>query len=188
MDDTDLYVWLPELKTSEEVWREMQDSVLIWGELLNVTGGALKPEKCYWSLVDYACYNGTWEYATLVNRELLIPLPDGRKVPIKQLDVNQSEKMLGVWSCADGDDTAHFTKRVLPKLDAWISRTTNGHLPAKLNWMSYKFKLWPGLRYGLATLSTPLSVAQTILGNCDYKILPLLGVNRHVKRGYRTLP
>ena len=47
VDNTDLYVWLPELKTAEEVWEEMQDSVLIWGELLNVSGGGLKPEKCY---------------------------------------------------------------------------------------------------------------------------------------------
>ena len=42
--------------------------------------------------------------------------------------------------------------------------------------------------YGIATLATPLTVARTMLGNCDYKILPLLGVNRHIKKGYRTLP
>ena len=47
VDDSDLYVWLPGQKGALEVFREMQASVLMWGNLLCVSGGALKPEKCY---------------------------------------------------------------------------------------------------------------------------------------------
>ena len=30
----------------------------MWGELLNANGEALKPEKCFWYLVDYECVEG----------------------------------------------------------------------------------------------------------------------------------
>ena len=47
-DDTDLNVMGDNLRTSEQVYREMQDSLYVWGDLLLCTGGALKPEKYFW--------------------------------------------------------------------------------------------------------------------------------------------
>ncbi len=35
-------------------------------------------------------------------------------------------------------------------------RWCNQHLPAKLGWIAYHFKLWVGVRYGLVALATPL--------------------------------
>jgi hypothetical protein len=52
--------------------------------LLNATGGALKPEKCFWYLIDYICKEGEWKYAEMVPREMVITNPDGTKSPIKQ--------------------------------------------------------------------------------------------------------
>ena len=49
--------------------------------------------------------------------------------------------------------------------------------------MSYRLKLWPGIRYGIATLATPLKTASSLLDVWDYKMLSFLGVNRHIKRG-----
>ena len=189
VDDTDLVVYLPELKDSASVFREMQESVSEWGHLLCSTGGALKPEKCYWYMIDYECNEfGIWNYAACVNQELLIPLPDGTMVPIQQLGVYESREMLGVWSCPAGDDTKHIEEKVLKRVKVWVERTTNGHLPARFAWVSYKFKLWPGMRYGLATLATPLRVAQGLLRGVERSMLPFLGVNRNIKRGWRTLP
>jgi hypothetical protein len=64
---------------------------------------------------------------------------------------------------------------------------TNGHLPARLGWIAYKFKLLPGIGYGLSTLATPLSTAQDTLRKENFCILPFLGINRNVKREWRTL-
>ena len=54
--------------------------------------------------------------------------------------------------------------------------------------MSYRLKLWTGLRYGIAKLATPLEKVQSLLDNCNFKMLSFLGVNRHIKRGWRRLP
>ena len=58
-----------------------------------------------------------------------------------------------------------------------ISKMKNGHLPACLGWVAYKFKLWPGVRYRLATLAMPLEAAQKAPQGKNFHILPFLGVN-----------
>jgi hypothetical protein len=63
----------------------------------------------------------------------------------------------------------------------------NGHLPAKLGWIAYRFKLWAGVRYGLAVLATPLSTATEVLKKQNFRLLLFLGVNQNVKREWRTI-
>ena len=100
VDDADLYAWLPALKTSAEVWQEMQSSVNEWGGLLISTGGALKPEKCYWYNIGYKFLcDGSWVYEDNTQKTLTVPLPDGSRAAIQHLPVTEHEKMLGVYSC-----------------------------------------------------------------------------------------
>ncbi len=74
------------------------------------------------------------------------------------------------------------------KYGQWIDKSTNGHLPCRLNWISYRFKLFPGIRYSLATLATTTSQVDTLLQQLDNRALPLLGVNRAIKREWRNIP
>jgi hypothetical protein len=188
VDDTDLIITQPHYRTSNDVRLDVQKSVDMWAYLLNSTGGSLNPEKCYWYMVDYVCIDGEWKYAPQVDWQVTIPMPDGSKHPITQLDVTESQKMLGVWSNPTGIDSDHLKKHVIGKYRTWVDRSSNGHLPNRYNHTSYKYKLWPGLRYGLATLATPTSQLHDLLRNLDYRTLPLLGVNCSIKREWRTLP
>jgi hypothetical protein len=86
----------------------------------------------------------------------MIPLPDGLDVDICQGEVSTAEKTLKVWSAVDGNDDKHLEENVMRRVGKWNSKMTNGHLPAKLGWVAYRFKLWPGVCYGLATLAMPL--------------------------------
>jgi hypothetical protein len=98
-----------------------------------------------------------------------------------------AEKAVGVWSTVDGDDKEHLLNNTTDRFMKWTSKMTNGHLPAQLSWIAYKFKLWPGIRYGLATLAMPLSLAQATLQKENFCILPFMGINRNMKREWRTL-
>jgi hypothetical protein len=51
----------------------------------------------------------------------------------------------------------------------------NGHLPSHIAWIAYKHQLWPGLRYGLGTMTNDLEVANKLLNKTDYKMLNILG-------------
>jgi hypothetical protein len=64
---------------------------------------------------------------------------------------------------------------------------TNGHLPVKLGRVAYRFKLWPGVCYGLALLAMPLKTAAWLLSPKKIQTLTFLGVNKNVKRKWQTI-
>ncbi len=95
--------------------------------------------------------------------------------------------MLGVWSNPIGSDKRHLKEVVVGKMKQWASRIKNAHLPVHLVWKAYRYKLWPGVRYGIVTLATPMSVTTSLLHSLEFEILRSMGVNRHVKMEWRTL-
>jgi hypothetical protein len=54
-------------------------------------------------------------------------------------------------------------------------------------WVAYKLQLWPGLRYGLGTMTYDIEAAASTLNETDYKILNVLGVACTVTKGLRML-
>ena len=187
VDDTDLYVWKEGLRSAASLWAETQESTTAWASLLAATGGAPKPHKCYTYLVDYH-YDGIegWTYVDTSNYELDIQLPDGSKHTISAHHPGHCEKTLGVYLAPSDYSTTHLTKLLL-KVEVWVNRLKNGHLSPSWAWVAYRHQLWPGLRYGLGTLINDVEEATSLLAGMDYALLPLLGVNRHIKTGWRRL-
>ena len=58
VDDTDLIIIPRPGETSQEVHNRLQAAVTYWNGILGVTGGALRPEKCYWYMLEYIWENG----------------------------------------------------------------------------------------------------------------------------------
>ncbi len=58
----------------------------------------------------------------------------------------------------------------------------NAHLPARMGWVAYRFKLWAGIRYGITTLAILLNVACGLLCTKNFHCRSFLGVNPNVKR------
>ena len=63
VDNTHLYCWEELLKTGEELFEKIQEETNAWGNLLITTGRCIKPEKCFWYLLDYGSMEGVWEPA-----------------------------------------------------------------------------------------------------------------------------
>jgi hypothetical protein len=187
VDDMDLIITQPEFTTAQETQEGLWDAAWAWASGLNATGSAINPEKSCWIYAGYEWMNGNWRYAKQPNLPMEIPLPDRSPAMISQAEVSTAEKALGVWSTVDGNDTEHLSKNVAGRFMKWTSKMTNGHLPAQLGWITYKFKLWPGIRYGLATPATPFSTAQATLQKENFHILPFMGINQNVKWEWRTL-
>jgi hypothetical protein len=62
VDDTDLYTWREEILDPGNLWCQTQLELEQWSCLLNATGRALKPEKCFWYMLDYKCKDREWTY------------------------------------------------------------------------------------------------------------------------------
>jgi hypothetical protein len=89
VDDTDLFTWQDGVMDITELWQHTQLDLKTWSSLLNATGGALKPEKCFWYTLDYVCTEGEWTYADMTNHTLVVMNPDGSKSPIIQEEVKE---------------------------------------------------------------------------------------------------
>ena len=54
-------------------------------------------------------------------------------------------------------------------------------------WVAYRHQLWPGVRYGLGTMTNDLEAANNLLHKEDYKTLNVLGAVRSVSTELRRL-
>ena len=194
VDDTDLMIMRAGLRNLGELWQECQDATTAWGELLISTGGALKPPKSFYYLIDYEWEaDGTWTYTDTVDLPpLTVPLPDGTSQPINCLPPDESKKTLGIHTNPAGlcqRQLDHFHDA----LKEWTNRLSIGKLPAKWAWVSYLQQLWPRLRYGLGTNSSPVEDLVDAeegggpLRALYRKMLPFLGVNRNITGAWRHL-
>lgn len=113
VDDTYLIIMQPHYTCAEDLWNDLQTSVMGWGNFLLATGGALNPTKCSWYLIDYVCVDGEWDYSPSIVWELHIPLPDGGTSPIPLLPVTHASKIVGVWSSPSGSDDKHIKENII---------------------------------------------------------------------------
>ncbi len=181
VDELDQYMWKEPITDPFELMLQAQREVTQWSLLLNATEGALKSEKCIWYLLDYTCNKGEWSYVVHSDFELSVTNPDGFKSSIKQEEASTSKKTLGVYDAPSGGNQGHL-EYIHGKLTKWINRMRNGHLPSHMAWIAYKLQLWPGLRYGLGTMTNDLEATEKIFDKADYETMPILGVVRTVKK------
>jgi len=137
-------------------------------------------------MLDYACEDGEWSYAEMTPRELFVTNPDGTKSLINQEEVTVSRKTLGIHDSLAGGNEEHL-KYTQQKASTWTDRMTNGHLPHHMAWIAYRLQLWPGLKYGLGTMTNDIKEATRVNTKTDYRMLNILGVARTVTKGLRTL-
>jgi hypothetical protein len=142
VDDTDLYIWR-DLLDPGDLWHQTLVDLHQWSCLLNATCRALKPEKCFWYLLNYTCKDGEWSYAEMAPCKLFIKNPDRSRSAIKQEDMTVSKKTLGIHDLPAGGNEGHL-KHIQEKA-SWTSRMTNGHLPHHMAWVAYRHQLWLGL-------------------------------------------
>ena len=85
------------------------------------TGGCLKPEKCFWYILDHECCEGEWVPRELVNWELLIPMDDGSQRPSFSLSPHENRKVLGVKDCPAGGNATQLAT-IKEKVKEWMNR------------------------------------------------------------------
>ena len=109
-------------------------------------------------------------------------MDDGSQKPIYSLIPHESRKALGVKDCSAGGNAKQLTT-IKSKVEEWINIMKNGRLPAKWAWVTYKFQLWPSIRYGIGTMTNDMEEAEELLDDHNFSLLNILGVARTVKKG-----
>ena len=190
VDDTDLlHVNLSGDETVTEAHNAMQQSIMDWGRLLIATGGALKPPKCFHTLLGFRWGKGKWRYEQYYDNpdaEIVVPMPDGGFVPIEHVPVTEARETLGIFTAPDGS-SAGGLKRMQHKADLWLAAAEEAHLHKRMLITSVDRQLWPSAGYGLCCSLASLDELGMVLNGHYYKISPLIGIARTAKRELRTL-
>ncbi len=88
MDDTDLlHLNMEGDETISKTHVALQHAIKNWGKLLIAMGGTLKPDKCFFFLMDFQwTWRGGWQYSGHHKDEsalMFVPLPNGLRAPIQ---------------------------------------------------------------------------------------------------------
>jgi hypothetical protein len=126
----------------------MQRAIENWGKLLIATGGTLKPQKCFFHLIDFQwTRQGSWRYIGYHEDEtatVFVPLPDGTLAPIQHHVVDNAQKTLGIITCPSRDSRGSLTQ-MKEKTNKWLDALTSGWLHHRLMWIGVGRQLLGGL-------------------------------------------
>ena len=64
---------------------------------LKIKGGALKPAKCYWYLINFLLKNKEWNHKTTAESKCKIIGDKGTCHIVLNLLVEESRQIMGVW-------------------------------------------------------------------------------------------
>jgi ribonuclease HI len=204
VDDTDLLHW-PALAyiDPEELVMHVQAATTDYGLLAQASGGILKEAKCSVYFLDYKYVKGRAVLKSLQDlptpncfipdgdllqpSHISIPQPLGPPVPIVTHDVSTASKMLGVHFSPAGNSAVHVEHMVQKGLD-WVDSLRTKPVASGDAWLSFYLQLYPGLSWGLVTVCMHPKRLDAQIQRIYSKALPSLGVNRNIKREWRTLP
>jgi hypothetical protein len=115
VNDTDLlHLNMEKDELVQEVHVALQRSIENWGKLLVATGGSLKPDKCFFHLLDFAwTKKGGWQYLAHHKDEtaVRVPMPDSTVAPITHRAVDDAQKTLGVVMCPSGNSKGSLQQK-----------------------------------------------------------------------------
>jgi len=189
VNDTDLCITVADNKLPTVLHR-MQQSLQMWANLLQVMGGALVPEKCFWYFVKPEWQQNTakWTYADPDPSHRLHILDDeGNLEVIPQLKASEAQQTLGVRLAPNGNDKAEFQHLVETSRQWQQSMVTARVTHSTAEFGMHQMIFWK-LEYPLvATTFTQqqcIEIMHPILAQC----LPLAGFVRSFARAIVHCP
>jgi hypothetical protein len=190
VDDTDLLAYGESSESiPTEVVEALQAAVLTWQQGLLATGGALKPEKCSWSLLAYWFKNGKPQIHTPRSFPASISLAaaDGTMKPIERVPASEGTTVVGVVQTLNGKMKPQVDV-LIDKAEVWATNIRNGWLNRRLAWTGLRTMIWPSLEYPLQICSMTEAQGDDIIRKLYKAMLPALGLNRKFAMIWRHAP
>lgn len=203
MDDTDItHLDLSQVQTVSEAHASLQASLDSWCQLLIATGGALKPEKCFYHLISFGWdRNGAWKYVANEkdnNLAISVQLPDGTCAPIDHLSVDEARVTLGMSSCPSGKANQEPVKEgkgaalsplglMKDKAMNWANQARTSKFSPRDIHFRIQRKMWPKIKYGLCANEATFDEMVKAMHKPYYLLCPLGGVICSAKRELQYL-
>ena len=178
VDDTDLVVIGNQSDIAIEVQTKLQSMVTFWNGILRVTGGALRPEKCYWYLLRFKWVDGISKLIYEKPNDILLSNDGGEQVAIDYKAPNVPTEAVGVWQDIDGS-SGKQVEELLNKIRKVHNSLIESTLSRKLTCKGFKQALWPSISYVLPVASLNEKDGHRISTELYRPLLPKIGCNRN---------
>ena len=124
VDDTDILLSdISGHDTLHDVFKRALRAARTWEEAVLVSGGAVRPKKCYWSAIDFRWKNGNWSYMPMKDFQDEIWVKDTTGTPkqVARFDVDNSKDGLGIHINPNGKMNKQI-EYVGQKITKWIKK------------------------------------------------------------------
>ena len=153
----------------------LKSMIAMWDDLMEVNGGAIAPDKCWWYLVDFHWRNGKWH---MVNggegHELTVRDKDKKTWILPNLPPTKAKEMLGVFLSPDGNEEDQLN-HLSEKAQKWMEFVRVGGLDWSSCWIALKTTIWKSLEYPLPATTFSKDQISTITGPLYKAVLPRCG-------------
>ena len=186
VDDTDILITAKKGETLQQLKENAQTLIRKWCSVLWISGGCLRPDKCWWYVVDFTWRNnGTWRYKTKKETEGTILIPDHQQIDqvVQQKEPHQGMKGLGVFLAPDGNNKAQYDD-LEKKIKIWASRISKGYLTRFAADVALRTTIFRTVEYPLAATTFSLKQCDQLLRPILKAVLPKLGIARTTGRKY----
>ena len=154
-DDTDIMLTdVTGFDTVEDVFLRTQKAAKIWQQAVKDSGGAVRPEKCYWSIVDFKFTAGRWRYIKFDEFQGVIRVKDtiDNYQIVKCKDLRTAREGLGVYVTPNGTMNKQL-KKTSAKVTKWSERLKVSFLNCKEFYIGAKTTIFKTIEYILPSTS-----------------------------------
>ena len=179
VDDCDLF-YLGE--DADEIFEGLASMLNLWDQLMEVTGAAIAPDKCWWYLVEFTWHRGRWTYSNQGNQFVLEVRNKNKEVEkIKYLTCDIAQEMLGIYIAPDGNHSKQF-EVMRQKATTWGYHIKKGTLTSEVTWTAMNTTILKSLEYPLAATTFSEDELTSILAPALLSGLPSSGLCRTFPR------
>ena len=137
----------------DEVFEGLQGIITMWDKLMEVTGAALAPDKCWWYLICFHWKQGKWKCIDEGSAfDLRVRNKNGIEESLKYLPGHEAREMLGVYIAPSGQQSKQI-EEMKKKATAWGRLVTKGSLLHHEAWTTLNTTILKSLEYPLAATS-----------------------------------
>jgi len=185
VDDTELFISVPD-DSIDTLVQKAERAINVWREVLQVTGGAMRPTKCAWTIMAYDDKARLLPIHKLAG-DIHIPDEAGGKAIISKYDKSDSRKYLGVDQCTDGSEVPQY-ESLMKKVTGWNERMFRSKLSHQGNLRATLSKIYKSISYPLPVLTFTIQQCEKLGNKLFSATLPKCGITSKFPVLYRHLP
>ena len=189
VDDSTIFILGQTNELPHAVIGRSQQYIYAWCKYLWVTGGALRPEKCWYTLVNFQWVDGFWSYQNDLSSYPKLHAINSAQVsqPIRQLKISEGARILGVRIAADGNNEMEKEYQIQCTKE-WAENIKQGYLTRYDAILAVKTTISKTWAYPLSATTFSFQDAVDIMTPAYQAALPKIGCNRHLPLVYRYGP